>query len=84
MQRTKNFIEELFDEKGNVHCDLVEIKDITLFSSSGDLVIDEILDCVQPKVLKNINNSPYSLYRKEEFEKALKQMHPIGLLAQMG
>jgi len=59
-----------------IECVLSRKRLVSLFSTSGNLEMLEVLDCVEPKVTEAMNDTLCRSYTMAEVETTLKQMQP--------
>jgi len=82
MRRARNHIDGLMDNANRMCIESEEIGNIvcnyfaSLFSTSDNLEMSKVLDCVEPKVIEAMNDTLCQLYTMVEVEATLKQMHP--------
>ncbi|KAJ8450693.1 hypothetical protein Cgig2_021165 [Carnegiea gigantea] len=82
MRRSSNLIVGLKDDAGNWQTNDDDIANVItqyfedLFSTSYPSGMEEVLDCIQPKVTDEVNVALCKPYTQEEVDRALMQMHP--------
>ena len=82
-RRSKNLIKDPQDEDSMFHTESNNIDEIVikifskLFSYSGNLVMNEFLDCIPSRITEPMNDPLCLPCAREEMERAIKQMHPL-------
>jgi len=90
MRQACNYIDYLVDDKRVTHTFILQIKSViidyfsTLFTSSYQTGLNDVLNCIIPLVINDINDALCMPYSKLEVKNTLKRMHPHKAPCQNG